>query len=368
MSEKRPIMYMIAGPNGAGKSTLHRTVIEPSISAPFINADVIQRDELKDPSMQASYKAAAIAEERRRECLVNKISFVTESTFSHPSKLELLQDAKDHGFRVVVYHVNVRSPELSVKRVGSRFREGGHDVPEDKIRERYARNPALIRQAVLLADRGFVYDNSALGKPPELAAAFRSGEVVYASKAVPAWARELYAEELKLLSPARLNPAAASFEDARILADRHAGGKGEVRVASPSSSYTGSVVAESSMHWLQNVAPGAYVAHFKSSVQTALHLQRSYRLEYDASGRVATAHPELPVSSRGADSAAAVALKLAKDTGLSGERLAEARRQIEALAAKSSGKNLQVVDKAYKPPTPAPVVPNTSRGKDSPER
>lgn len=291
MSEKRPIMYMIAGPNGAGKSTLHRLVIEPSISAPFINPDVIQRDELNDPSLQASYKAAEIAEERRRAHLANKTSFVTESTFSHPSKLELLQDAKDHGFRVVVYHVNVRSPELSVKRVGSRFREGGHDVPEDKIRERYARNPALIRQAILLADRGFVYDNSALGKPPELAVAFRSGEVVYASNAVPAWARELYAEEMKLLSPARLNPAAASFEDAQKLADRHAEGKGNVRIASASTSYLGAIVGESSLHWLQNVAPGEYVAHFKSSVQAALHLQRAYRIAYDATGRAAAVTP-----------------------------------------------------------------------------
>lgn len=354
---------MIAGPNGAGKSTLHKTVIEPSISAPFINADVIQRDELKDPSMQASYKAAEIAEERRREHLASKKSFVTESTFSHPSKLELLQDAKDHGFRVVVYHVNVRSPELSVKRVGSRFRQGGHDVPEDKIRERYARNPALIRQAVLLADRGFVYDNSALGKPPELTVAFRSGEVVYASKAVPAWARDLYSEELKLLSPARLNPAAASFEDAQKLADRHAGGKGELRVASPSATYTGAIVAESSLHWLQNVAPGAYVAHFKSRVREALHLQRSYRIEYDTSGRMAAARPEVAPSST-----AAVALKLAKDSGLTGEALADALKKIEALAGKSTGKSVQVVDKTYKPPTPAPLVPKASRGKDAPER
>lgn len=367
MSEKRPIMYMIAGPNGAGKSTLHKTVIEPSVSAPFINADVIQRDELKNPSMEAAYKAAAIAEERRREYLANKTSFVTESTFSHPSKLELLQDAKDHGFRVVVYHVNVRSPELSVKRVGSRFKKGGHDVPEDKIRERYARNPVLIRQAMLLADRGFVYDNSALGKPPELAVAFRSGEVVYASNAVPTWARELYAEELKLLSPARLNPAAASFEDAQKLADRHAGGKGEVRVASPSGAYTGAVVAESSMHWLQNVAPGAYVAHFKSSVQSALHLQRSYRVEYDASGRMAIARPEVAAEARGVDVAAA-ALRLAKDSGVSGEKLAEVRKQLEALAAKSGSKNIQVVDKNFKPATPAPAMPKADRGKDSPER
>ncbi len=62
----RSTMFMLAGPNGAGRSTLYETVIRPRVAAPFINADVIQRDELRDASMTASYRAAEIAEERRR--------------------------------------------------------------------------------------------------------------------------------------------------------------------------------------------------------------------------------------------------------------------------------------------------------------
>ena len=138
---------MLAGPNGAGKSTLYETRIKPTIppdTAPFINADIIQRDELKDPSMEASYKAAEIAESRRRAHLAEGKSFVSELTFSHESKLALIQEAKDAGFRVVMYHVNVRSADLSVRRVALRTKEGGHNVPENKIRERYVRNQSLI--------------------------------------------------------------------------------------------------------------------------------------------------------------------------------------------------------------------------------
>ena len=51
----KPTMYMIAGPNGAGKSTFYERVLQPAVDAPFVNADIIQRDELKDPSMTASY-------------------------------------------------------------------------------------------------------------------------------------------------------------------------------------------------------------------------------------------------------------------------------------------------------------------------
>lgn len=59
----RPGLVLLAGPNGAGKSTLYQTRVAPSFAGPFINADLIQRDELKDPSMEASYQAARIAAE-----------------------------------------------------------------------------------------------------------------------------------------------------------------------------------------------------------------------------------------------------------------------------------------------------------------
>src|SRR5688572_4179953 len=182
----RPTMFMLAGPNGAGKSTLYETVINPRIDAPFINADIIQRDELKDPSMAASYKAAEIAESRRRDCLAKRCDFVSESTFSHPSKLALMDEARVAGFRVVMYHVNVLSADLSVTRVARRTEEGGHDVPEDKIRERYVRNQALIKEAILKADIAFVYDNSALNKPAERAIDFKRGTVVRIADRVPA--------------------------------------------------------------------------------------------------------------------------------------------------------------------------------------
>ena len=191
-------MIMLAGPNGAGKSTFHELVIRPRIKALFINADLIQREELGDPSMAAAYRAAAIAESRRRQALEKGISFVSESTFSHPSKLALIRDAQAAGFRVVLYHISVRRPELSVSRVAQRVDEGGHDVPEDKIRERFERNQPLIREAVLLADHAFVYDNSGLNTPARRLIAFTRGRVTASSEDLPDWARALYGRELGL--------------------------------------------------------------------------------------------------------------------------------------------------------------------------
>jgi predicted ABC-type ATPase len=190
-------MFMLVGPNGAGKSTLYETAIRPYVLAPFINADLIQRDELRDLPMQAAYKAAEVAQQRRRDCLAAGISFVSESTFSHPSKLALIDEAKAAGFRVVIYHVHVLSPELSVQRVAGRKEEGGHDVPEQKVRERYRRNPELIRQAVLRADRAFVYDNSALNQAPTPALCFTEGKITRRADRLPSWVQALYAAELE---------------------------------------------------------------------------------------------------------------------------------------------------------------------------
>ena len=194
----RPGLVLLAGPNGAGKSTLYQTRVAPSFAGPFINADLIQRDELRDASMQASYRAAAIASERRSKLLDARKSFATETVFSHPSKLNIIADAKARGYIVIVMHVGVDDPDLSVARVRGRTEEGGHDVPEEKIRARYDRGQPLIRQAVLRADRGMVFDNSKLNEPPRLVLAFASGRLAQAEPVLPDWVLRGYAEDLVL--------------------------------------------------------------------------------------------------------------------------------------------------------------------------
>jgi predicted ABC-type ATPase len=196
-AQARPTLVLLAGPNGAGKSTLFKQRVAPTLKAPFINADVIQRDELKDVRVEAAYDAARIASERRDDHLTRGVSFATETVFSHPSKLALIEDAKARGFRVMVFHVGVADAALSVARVAGRVEEGGHAVPEEKIRARYARGGALIRQAVLLANVGHVFDNSGLNTPPERVLSFLNGRLNHVRPDLPEWARAIYAGDLK---------------------------------------------------------------------------------------------------------------------------------------------------------------------------
>lgn len=194
----KPTMIVLAGPNGAGKSTLYQTRVAPSFAGTFINADIIQRDELQAPSPTSSYEAAEIASSRRADHLARGRDFVTETVFSHPSKLALIDEAHDCGFTVIVMHVGVDTPDLSVARVGTRVEEGGHIVPEDKIRARYARGAPLIRAAILKADRGMVFDNSRLNQPPSHSLTFAKGRLIFALPRLHDWIRSMYAADLAI--------------------------------------------------------------------------------------------------------------------------------------------------------------------------
>jgi predicted ABC-type ATPase len=191
-----PTMIVLAGPNGAGKSTLYQSRVAPSFAGPFINADIIQREELGDPSPEASYEAAQIATARRAEYLEQGRDFVTETVFSHPSKLDLVDEARARRFSVIIMHVGVNTPELSIARVGARVEEGGHIVPEEKIRLRYTRGSPFIRAAILKADRGMVFDNSRLNQPPNHCLTFSHGRLVFALPHLPRWIRSVYAADL----------------------------------------------------------------------------------------------------------------------------------------------------------------------------
>lgn len=189
---------MLAGPNGSGKSTLCATRIAPKLAVPFINADIIQRDELGDGDVNAAYAAAQIASERRASLLADRKSFVTETVFSHPSKLDLITQAKGLGYRVMTFHISVEHPDLSVARVGERVKEGGHPVPEEKIRNRYDRSGPLIRRAILQSDIGHVFDSSHLNQPPLRALSFTNGVLTFALPQLPTWVLALYSDDLVL--------------------------------------------------------------------------------------------------------------------------------------------------------------------------
>lgn len=171
-----PVLHVIAGSNGAGKTTLYDRLLGPITHLPFVNADEIAAERWPDNPVEHAYDAAAAAAAERDRRLDAGESFITETVFSHPSKLELLRSARAAGYRVTLHIVLV--PEaLAVARVEDRVAHGGHHVPEDKVRARFARLWALVAEALGDVDEARVYDNSRASKPFRLVATFLDGEL-----------------------------------------------------------------------------------------------------------------------------------------------------------------------------------------------
>ena len=180
-----PLLHLLAGPNGAGKSSYVRDVLTPATHLPFINADEIAAERWPEAQAEHAYEAARIAAAQRRARIAEGASFISETVFSYPSKVQLVADAVEAGY-LVQLHVILVPVELAVQRVLERVRRGGHVVPEHKIRDRYERLWDHIKVAIRLADMAEVLDNSSARTPFRLCARYAHGALI-GSPSWPVW-------------------------------------------------------------------------------------------------------------------------------------------------------------------------------------
>ncbi len=195
-----PVFYLLAGPNGAGKSTLYRSAVSERLipsSAEFVNADLHEAGHLQqvtDP-VERSRQARHWADARRAQCLSERVSFASETVFSHTSKLDLISAAQRAGFVVVLLVVCVDDPQQLLGRVDQRVLEGGHAVPPERILARYPRTVRHLGVAVRRANLALLYDTSVpadgLFQPPRLVARLREGELRWQAGDLPAWAQRM---------------------------------------------------------------------------------------------------------------------------------------------------------------------------------
>jgi predicted ABC-type ATPase len=157
VDSQRPVLVVFAGPNGSGKTTLARIAYRGATGLPhrYINADSIAEDLSID-----AYRAAKQAETLRNKAIEAGVSFVMETVMSTRDKIELMRRAKNWGYRVHLQYITTQAPAINVERVRNRVRDGGHDVPKDKIVSRYERSMGLLPEAARIADEAHVYDNS----------------------------------------------------------------------------------------------------------------------------------------------------------------------------------------------------------------
>ena len=169
--DERPIVVAIAGSNGAGKTTFYHAHLA-SAGLRFVNADLLARELNID-----AYAAAKLADNIRRELIKMGESFTFETVFSDPvgEKVEFLKMAAVKGYTVVLLFIAIDDVSLSNERVAMRVTQGGHDVPSDKIVERFPRTQQNLRRAIKELPHVLVFDNNDLSKPYQLIAEFENG-------------------------------------------------------------------------------------------------------------------------------------------------------------------------------------------------
>ena len=167
---------LVVGPNGAGKSTFVALTLAPLLPrSVFVNADEIARQRWPDDPLSHAYDAARVASETRSRLIELGRSFIAETVFSHPSKLDLVHAARAADYTVVV-HVLLIPEDLAVERVSRRGRAGGQDVPEQ------------VATAATASDTATVYDNSRRDGPRIVAR--MSGGTAVGSSSWPSWTPE----------------------------------------------------------------------------------------------------------------------------------------------------------------------------------
>ena len=135
-----------------------------------------------------------------------RLDFALETTLGGNTIPDLLERAASSGIEVRIWYAGLSSPELHIARVRSRVEKGGHNIPEERVRERYdASRLNLIRLLPSLSELQ-VYDNSKeadpdTGVPPEpkLLLHMRRGKIVGPGglSLTPEWAKAIVAAAMK---------------------------------------------------------------------------------------------------------------------------------------------------------------------------
>lgn len=156
-------LIIIAGPNGAGKTSFANAYL-PAVSEGlvFVNADEIAREimhsglqfgaiDVRAGRMMLERIDAAVAE--RRELMLE----TTLASLTYARKIPIWQQA---GYSVAIIYLRLASVEQSIERVRRRVEAGGHNIPEQVIRTRFAKSSNYLEQIYKpIVDEWYIWDS-----------------------------------------------------------------------------------------------------------------------------------------------------------------------------------------------------------------
>jgi predicted ABC-type ATPase len=157
-----PVCVVIAGPNGAGKTTFARRYLSSIVKIEnFVNADLIAAGLSPLAPSSAALRAGRLVLQEIDRLARARESFAFESTLSGRAYEKRLKRLKRLGYRIEIVFLRVASPQLALRRIAARVRQGGHDVPKADVVRRFDRGRAnFLAIYQPLADAWVIYENS----------------------------------------------------------------------------------------------------------------------------------------------------------------------------------------------------------------
>jgi predicted ABC-type ATPase len=165
---KTPRCIVIARPNGAGKTTFAREYLPKTAGVlHFVNADLLAAGLSPLRPEAAALAAGRLFLSELDRLAKSRADFAFETTLSGLVYLARLRRWKTEGYRVEIVFLRLPSARLALKRVATRVKQGGHNVPSADVIRRFERGwKNFNAHYSSLADAWAVYDNS--GTNPRL--------------------------------------------------------------------------------------------------------------------------------------------------------------------------------------------------------
>ena len=159
-----PYLYIIAGCNGAGKTTASFTILPEMLKCKeFVNSDEIAKglSPFNSDSIAVAVEASRIMYKRIKELIAAGETFAMETTLATRSVANLIREAQKEGYYVTLLYFWINTPELAIERVKMRVSAGGHNIPVETIRRRYAAGIRNLFELYLsISDYWMIADNS----------------------------------------------------------------------------------------------------------------------------------------------------------------------------------------------------------------
>jgi predicted ABC-type ATPase len=183
----RPRLTIIAGANGSGKTTLTSWNSDVFRAIPVLDPDAIAK--ALQPTSPAGFPIAAARRvlKSAKEHIRRGESFAVETTLAGNHYLQMMIEARNRGFEVVLVYIGTESVKINLVRIKNRVLAGGHNVPEDDVRRRYKRSFKNLPIAMERADHTILFDNSSEEGYRLVAVLGPSGNQWF--EPIPAWAR-----------------------------------------------------------------------------------------------------------------------------------------------------------------------------------